>query len=200
MDSQNFNNQEAGKPKNRSIRIFVSSTFKDMIEDRNALMTHCWPELRKFCRERIVELVEVDMRWGISEQQSERKETLKLCLDEIKACRPFFIGLLGERYGWVPDDEAFTPDLKEEQPWVEGLKDKSVTELEILHGVLRDPDMAERSFFFFRDPEYARKMGSDFLSQNDVKAQKQNELKDHIRKTCEAKNILHIGIKFSSIQ
>ena len=29
---------------------------------------------------------------------------------------------------------------------------KSVTELEILHGVLNNPDMAERSFFYFRDP------------------------------------------------
>jgi hypothetical protein len=24
----------------------------------------------------------------------------ELCLDEIRACRPFFIGQLGERYGW----------------------------------------------------------------------------------------------------
>ena len=45
-------------------------------------------------------------------EQSTRKETLKLCLDEIRACRPFFIGLLGERYGWMPGDDAFTADLK----------------------------------------------------------------------------------------
>ena len=61
-----------------SIRVFVSSTFNDMIEDRNELMTHTWPELRRFCRERQVELVEVDLRWGIAEEQSTRKETLKL--------------------------------------------------------------------------------------------------------------------------
>lgn len=74
-------------------------------------MTHCWPELRKFYAKRYVELTEVDLRWGISEEQSTRKETLKLYLDEISACRPYFIGLLGERYGWVPGDEAFTADL-----------------------------------------------------------------------------------------
>jgi len=73
-----------------------------MVEDRNELMTHAWPELRKFCRERQVELVEVDLCWGISQEQATRKETLKLCLDEIRACRPYFIGLLGERYGWCP--------------------------------------------------------------------------------------------------
>ncbi|MBM3245576.1 MAG: DUF4062 domain-containing protein, partial [Candidatus Omnitrophica bacterium] len=79
-----------------------------MISERDKLMTHTWPILRKLCQERQVELVEVDLRWGIAEEQSTRKETLKLCLDEIRACRPYFIGLLGERYGWVPGEEAFT--------------------------------------------------------------------------------------------
>ncbi len=30
---------------NRRIRVFISSTFKDMVEERNALMTHAWPAL-----------------------------------------------------------------------------------------------------------------------------------------------------------
>ena len=122
---------------NRSVRIFVSSTFRDMMEERNILMAHTWPQIRQFCRERQVEFVEVDLRWGISEEQTTRKETLNLCLDEIRACRPFFIGLLAERYGWVPGADAFTNDLKEEQPWINELRRKSVTELEILHGVLK---------------------------------------------------------------
>jgi len=174
---------------NRSIRVFVSSTFRDMIEDRNELMTHCWPELRKFCSERHVELTEVDLRWGISEEQSTRKETLKLCLDEIRSCRPFFIGLLGERYGWVPGDDAFTADLKEEQPWLEALHGRSITELEILHGVLNDPEMAARAFFFFRDPEYSKGKGTEFLSENEESGKKQEVLKTLIRKTCQEKNI-----------
>lgn len=173
---------------NRRIRVFVSSTFRDMVEDRNALMTHCWPELRRFCRERQVELVEVDLRWGIAEEQSTRKETLKLCLDEIKACRPFFIGLLGERYGWVPGDDAFTADLKEEQPWLKDLHGRSVTELEILHGVLNNPDMAGRAFFYFRDPVF-KNGEADFAAENAESAEKQGGLKDLIRKTCEEKKI-----------
>jgi hypothetical protein len=62
---------------NRRIRVFVSSTFRDMMGERDELMTHTWPELHRFCRERQVELVEVDLRWGIAEEQSTRKETLK---------------------------------------------------------------------------------------------------------------------------
>ena len=178
---------------NRRIRVFVSSTFRDMIGERDELMTHAWPELRRFCRERQVELVEVDLRWGIAEEQSTRRETLKLCLDEIRACRPFFIGLLGERYGWVPGNDAFTPDLKEEQPWLKDLHGKSVTELEILHGVLNNPDMAGRAFFYFRDPKFIESVPADkkidFTAENAKSAEKQTELKNLIRRTCTTKKI-----------
>lgn len=174
---------------NRHVRVFISSTFRDMVEDRNELMTHCWSELRKFCSERYVELTEVDLRWGVSEEQSTRKETLKFCLDEIRACWPYFIGLLGERYGWVPGDDAFTPDLKEEQPWLENLHGTSVTELEILHGVINDPEMAARAFFFFRDPLYSKGKGSDFFSENEESRNKQEALKAMIQKTCKTNNI-----------
>ena len=54
----------------RRIRVFVSSTFRDMSGERDELMTHAWPELRRFCRERQVEL---DLRWGIAEEHSTRK-------------------------------------------------------------------------------------------------------------------------------
>jgi len=182
-------NEEKKPHQKRSIRVFVSSTFRDMMEERDALMTHTWPQLRSFCRERQVELVEVDLRWGIAEEQSTRKETLKLCLDEIRACRPFFIGLLGERYGWVPGDDAYTADLKEEQPWLKDLHGRSVTELEILHGVLNNPEMAGRAFFYFRDPAYARIKGTGFLPENGEAAEKQTALKNFIRKTCKEKNI-----------
>jgi hypothetical protein len=174
---------------NRRIRVFVSSTFRDMVGERDELMAQTWPELRRFCRERQVELVEVDLRWGIAEEQSTRKETLKLCLDEIRACRPFFIGLLGERYGWVPGDDAFTPDLKEEQPWLNDLHGKSVTELEILHGVLNNPDMAGRAFFYFRDPAYAAGHGADFQCENANSATKQAALKTLIKSTCAENSI-----------
>ena len=55
----------------QNLPIFVSSTFNDLKAERPV------------CRERQVELVEIDLRWVISEKQSARGETLKLCLDEI---------------------------------------------------------------------------------------------------------------------
>ena len=36
--------------------MFVCPTSRDLVEDRNELMSHVWPALRKLCRERPVEL------------------------------------------------------------------------------------------------------------------------------------------------
>ena len=55
----------------RVVRVFVSSTFLDMREERERLTSHVWPALRKWCRQRYIELVEVDLRWGISQAQAE---------------------------------------------------------------------------------------------------------------------------------
>lgn len=184
-------NNEADRvlAESRRVRVFISSTFRDMMAERDALMSHAWPELRRFCRERHVEFVEVDMRWGITEEQSTRKETLKLCLDEIRYCRPYFIGLIGERYGWVPGSDAFTADLKEEQPWIVELDSKSVTELEILHGVLNNLQMANRAFFYFREPSFSLNRGPDYQSENIVAAQKLDDLKKRILNACNISNI-----------
>ena len=134
----------------KMVRVFISSTFRDMQEDRDYLIKNIFPVLRDRCRARQVDFVEVDLRWGITQKQAERGEVLPTCLAEIENCRPFFIGLLGERYGWVPDQ--IDKELLEDQPWLEDHLEKSVTELEILHGVLNNPEMKDLSFFYFRDP------------------------------------------------
>ncbi|MCX6844513.1 MAG: DUF4062 domain-containing protein, partial [candidate division WOR-3 bacterium] len=176
--------------KDRVVRVFVSSTFRDMVGDRNELMSHVWPALRKLCRDRAVEFVEVDLRWGVTEEQAQRKEVVRHCLAEIKRCRPYFIGLLGERYGWIPGAEAYSEALLDEESWLKNeVAKRSVTELEILRGVLKDPEMAPRSFFYFRDPKYAQSRGSDYLSENAELAGRQATLKAEVETTCRAKNI-----------
>jgi hypothetical protein len=118
--------------RDRAVRVFVSSTFRDRVEDRNALMAQVWPALRKLCREWSVEFVEVDLRWGITEEISQRAETLRHCPAEIKRCRPYFIGLLGERNGWVPGPDSYTEALLQEEHWLEQeIARHGVTELEI---------------------------------------------------------------------
>ena len=173
------------QPKERVVRVFISSTFRDMNAERDELGKFIFPELRRFCRQREVEFVEVDLRWGVTEEQSQRGETLAVCLAEIERCRPYFIGLLGERYGWVPGD--FRPDVVEGNPWLADLKDRSVTELEILHGVLNNPAMSGRSHFYFRDPRYLDQIPAeqrpDFTSEGEQAGQKLAGLKERIRQS-----------------
>jgi hypothetical protein len=49
--------------------------------------------------------------------------------------------------------------------------------------------MAGRSFFYFRDPAYAKGRGADFLSEDAKAAGKETSLKETIRRTCAAKRI-----------
>lgn len=142
---------------NKVIRVFLSSTFVDFQEERSLLVKQVFPSLRRRARSRGVEIVDVDLRWGVTEEQTKRGETLPLCLAEIDRCRPYFISLLGERYGWVPPADYYKPELLERQPWLrEQMGGASVTELEILHGVLCNPEMAGHACFYLRDPAHAQ--------------------------------------------
>ncbi|MEQ1783552.1 MAG: DUF4062 domain-containing protein, partial [Hyphomonadaceae bacterium] len=138
----------------RSVRVFVSSTFLDMQADRDELVKKTFPALRAKYRSRGVEVFEVDLRWGITREQQERGETLPTLLAEIDRCRPYFIGLLGDRYGWIPPSEALTDKLLADYPALADARGSSVTAMEIIHGVLSSPDTPSRSFFFERDPSW----------------------------------------------
>ena len=162
-------------------RIFLSSTFRDFGEERDLLVRRVFPALRARLKERFVELVDVDLRWGITAEQAERGEVLPICLAEIDRARPYFIGMLGERYGWIPPADAYAADLLERQGWLDQHRGgKSVTELEILHGVLNDPAMAGRGFFYFRAKAYAERKGGDYLAASPEDAVRQADLKARI--------------------
>jgi WD40 repeat protein len=91
----------------RTFRIFVSSTFSDLKEERNALQKHVFPKLRELCMQHGCRFQAIDLRWGIREEATLDQQTMKICLEEIARCqkvtpRPNFIVLLGDRYGWRP--------------------------------------------------------------------------------------------------
>jgi hypothetical protein len=171
----------------RNIRVFISSTFRDMQAERDHLVNFIFPQLSRLCRSRGVTWGEVDLRWGVTDEQAAEGKVLPICLEEIKRCRPYFIGMLGERYGWIP--ETVSADLLEREPWLqEHLQGKtSVTELEILHGVLRDPKMAGYAYFYFRDPKYLETLAesemADYVAETEREAEKLRNLKDTIRRS-----------------
>jgi hypothetical protein len=169
---------------NRTVRIFISSTFRDFGRERDLLTRQVFPELRRRARDRRVEIVGIDLRWGITEEESAQGETLPICLAEIDRSRPFFLGLLGERYGWIPEPGQVPRHLFESQPWLLRLESgASVTEMEILHGVLNNPDMAGRALFYFRSPQWSEGRGPDFRSESPAEALRLDSLKERIRRS-----------------
>ncbi len=84
----------AARISDRVIRVFVSSTFRDMQGERDELVLKIFPQLRWLCEERGMTWGEIDLRWGISDEQKADGQVLPICLEEIKRCRPYFIGLL----------------------------------------------------------------------------------------------------------
>uniref|UniRef100_A0A1I8JR97 TROVE domain-containing protein n=1 Tax=Macrostomum lignano TaxID=282301 RepID=A0A1I8JR97_9PLAT len=57
-----------------SVRVFISSTFRDMHGERDLLTRCLFPQLRRECRKMFVELLEVDLRWwGVTEEEARRE-------------------------------------------------------------------------------------------------------------------------------
>jgi tetratricopeptide (TPR) repeat protein len=141
------------QPLLRNVRVFISSTFRDMHAEREELVKHVFPQLRDFCERRRVVLTEVDLRWGIPQEEVDAGKVLPICLAEVTNCHPFFVCLLGDRYGTVV--ESIPDELLESEPWLKEHSGKSITELEILHGALNRTDPPVHAFFYLRSPARA---------------------------------------------
>ena len=136
---------------NRHIRVFVSSTFRDMQEEREYLREKVYPELRVEFARRYVDLTFIDLTWGVTEEQSKSGRTMEICLRQIEKSRPFFIGILGSRYGTFPkiDFLEMNPHLKDWTWLPKDIEDElSNTEIEIQYGALR-PEEKTHAFFYF---------------------------------------------------
>ena len=105
------------------IRLFVSSTFEDMVVERNILQEKVFPRISKLCQSRGWLFEDIDLRWGISLEASQQQKTMQICIDELKRCQQFspkpnFLILQGDRNGWIP--------LPESIPFVDGEKILSI--------------------------------------------------------------------------
>lgn len=52
------------KRKERNIRVFLSSTFRDMQRERDQLIKYVFPKLKQECSERGIFFTEVDLRFS----------------------------------------------------------------------------------------------------------------------------------------
>ncbi|XP_036421241.1 telomerase protein component 1 isoform X2 [Colossoma macropomum] len=166
----------------RGVRVFISSTFRDMHAERDVLVRSVFPELRRRVAPHCLYLQEVELRWGVTEEES--NQATELCLSEV--CRSqLLLAILGERYGQVPPRPTL-PNLPQ-YTWLNSAPaGLSVTEMEIRQFQALYPDSAQsRMFFYFRSPHLVSSVPAawtgDFASESSESAAKMNKLKGWIR-------------------
>ena len=95
------------------IRVFVSSTFSDLVHERNSLHAKVWPELERYCQQRGFTFQAIDLRWGVPAEAGLDHRAMRICLEELRRSQatspaPNFLILLGNRYGWRPLPEVIS--------------------------------------------------------------------------------------------
>lgn len=161
----------------KTVRVFISSTFRDMHAERDHLVTVVIPELRERVERLGLEFFDVDLRWGVpaKDANGETANSWEYCRQWINRFEPFFVCILGQRYGWEPEPEQLK-DLDDRQR--QQAKKRSITDMEVRHAVLNDR-RKRRSYFYLREDE-APASASEFVDPPPL-TDKLKQLKNEIR-------------------
>jgi WD40 repeat protein len=149
------------------VRVFISSTFLDMEAERDYLVRFVFPRLREELLSRHIHLIDVDLRWGVTDA-----DVTRVCREAIDECRPRFLCMLGGRYGWTPPDSEV-----------------SIVEQEIRHALRDETPVADGAWhhrFYFRAEDATaaarERVPGEFREPAGSPAEwKLRELKDWIR-------------------
>lgn len=100
----------------RTFRVFVSSTFTDLQDERRVLAKEVFPRVEAHCAARGYRLQPVDLRWGVGRDDALSHRTMSICLEEVHRClaespAPIVIGIIGDRYGWRPVPELLPANV-----------------------------------------------------------------------------------------
>lgn len=100
----------------RQVRVFISSTFRDMHAERDHLVTFVFPELRERGEQLGLEFFDVDpggkdecrtMNAEVWHANGETANSWEYCRQWIDRIEPFFVCIPGQRYGWVTEPRHF---------------------------------------------------------------------------------------------
>jgi len=97
----------------KKVRVFLSSTFRDMTDEREIIMESLAPKLKEWARKYEIDLEFIDLRWGISIEAQHNGKALPICLKAIDDCVPFFVSLVGESRGSIVDFDSLNNEVKE---------------------------------------------------------------------------------------
>jgi hypothetical protein len=119
--------------------VYLATDHEDMKAERKAAHNITFPLLNIMLQRYRMCAIPVDLRSGVTRPQSYGKDCLKIALDEIDRCRPFFLCFLGMRYGFVPFDMYNTLNLPDnsQYDWVKQFPPTlSLLHYEILHAIV----------------------------------------------------------------
>ena len=159
----------------QTVPVFISSTFSDMHGERDYLVKRVLPRLRAWCADRRLHLVDIDLRWGITEADAAaNRRALEICFRYVDKCRPYFLCFVGQRYGWVPRESEVADETMAGFPGLEKhvARAISVTEMEVRYALARTLEPSARgektpqeAFFYLRDPSYLADMPAEPLQR-----------------------------------
>jgi serine/threonine protein kinase/tetratricopeptide (TPR) repeat protein len=136
------------------LRLYISSPFIDLFDEHEQLIKKVFPEIQALCRDRGITFTPIDLRWGMADDEQGAGGTIRTSLEEIDRCRPYFIGILGDDYGYSPPAHEFfrDPELLWRYPWIEDVAASglSLVDIEFRHGALEVPAQAIGAHFYFR--------------------------------------------------
>src|SRR5271157_2434523 len=161
----------------QTVRVFISSTFRDMHAERDHLVTVVFPELRERIEQLGLEFFDVDLRWGVpaKDANGETANSWEYCRQWIDRVEPFFVCILGQRYGWVPEPEQLKAREDSQRQQVEK---RSITDMEVRHAVL-DTKLKRRSYFYLRATD-APATASEYVDPPPL-LRKLEQLKNEVR-------------------
>ncbi|CAG5114750.1 unnamed protein product [Candidula unifasciata] len=143
-----------------------------MENEREELTRKYFPRLHHACNACGIQFVPVDMRWGITSEAAANAQVINICLREIDRS-DVFIGFFGQRYGWHGESDDLLQrnfdNAVGRYPWLADYRDRSVTELEFLHGHLLHPSQLPASLCF-RDKAYDDAMKDKAEAEGDLKS------------------------------
>ena len=132
-----------------SCRVYIASTYTDMVLEKTELVNHIFPILKSYCKyeyfwkkiclENIfssrdkygIEFQPIDMRWGVRDESTDDHMTTNISLEELENCQsvsvgPSFFFLMGQKYGYRPLPTSVPADQFE--CLVQGLQSLNIEE------------------------------------------------------------------------
>nr|XP_023421639.1 telomerase protein component 1-like [Cavia porcellus] len=168
----------------RSIRLFISSTFRDMHGERDLLLRTVLPALQARAASHRISLHGIDLHWGVTEEDTWRNRQLEVCLGEVEKSQ-LFVGILGSCYGYVPPSYSLPdhPHFRWARQYPPG---RSVTEMEVMQFLNRGQGLqpCAQALIYLRDSSFLRSVPetwrSDFTSESEEAAQRMSALKSYL--------------------